>query len=444
MATTVQPIPPPFFSPYLDDQCNKINAKPVPWEGYQRARLLSADELSLLKSLSKLPSAQRPTVLATQGSQYAKLYIDLLRKLQRVDTVQAVLVSISDMLADNSTIPYFHNLASPEYPDDPYGPIVKCLNMDEEFPVLGSLRILSLLIATDPKPFPNDLVPTLLSSLQKLLNGSRLPLWEVAAQVLGAILGTKQFRKSVWSEKNCLSGLIKSLKTNPNPQAQYWAITCLWQLSFEKEVAENLDKKYDVVAILTDVAKAAVKEKVTRVVVATFRNLLAIAPSQNLPSMFVTKLLPFIVSLQSRKWSDEEIVEDLEYLKDELKSRLDGLSTYDEYVKELESGHLVWSPAHETEDFWKENGIRIGQEEGGKAVKRLVELITTSKDPLVLAVATHDIGQFVKHGGDRSKQIIDNLHGKTRVMELMSHENADVRYQALMTVQRLMSQHWSK
>lgn len=36
-------------------------------------------------------------------------------------------------------------------------------------------------------------------------------------------------------------------------------------------MAENLDKKYDVVAILTDVAKAAVKEKVTRVVVATFR-----------------------------------------------------------------------------------------------------------------------------------------------------------------------------
>lgn len=36
-------------------------------------------------------------------------------------------------------------------------------------------------------------------------------------------------------------------------------------------MAENLDKKYDVVAILTDIAKAAVKEKVTRVVVATFR-----------------------------------------------------------------------------------------------------------------------------------------------------------------------------
>lgn len=138
-------------------------------------------------------------------------------------------------------------------------------------------------------------------------------------------------------------------------------------------------------ALLTNVAKAAVKEKVTRLVIATFRvstvtwicsgrqltrqNLLSIAPSQNLPSMFTTKLLPFVTSLQSRKWSDDEIVEDLEYLSTELKSRVEGLTTYDEWLSEVESGHLVWSPVHESEEFWRENGMRIGQEEGGKAVK---------------------------------------------------------------------------
>ncbi len=47
----------------------------------------------------------------------------------------------------------------------------------------------------------------------------------------------------------------------------------------------------------------------------------------------------------------------------------DIVSTYDEYVSEVDSGHLVWSPAHESEDFWNENGMRIGQESGGKAVK---------------------------------------------------------------------------
>lgn len=85
--------------------------------------------------------------------------------------------------------------------------------------------------------------------------------------------------------------------------------------------------------------------------------------------MLTSKLLPFVVSLQSRRWSDEEITDDLEYLKTELSSRLENLTTYDEYVSELESGHLVWSPAHESEEFWKENGMRIGQESSGKAVK---------------------------------------------------------------------------
>jgi hypothetical protein len=32
VATVATSIPPPFFSPYLDDQSGKIQAKGVPWE----------------------------------------------------------------------------------------------------------------------------------------------------------------------------------------------------------------------------------------------------------------------------------------------------------------------------------------------------------------------------------------------------------------------------
>lgn len=98
--------------------------------------------------LTPQPIAQRNTVFDKQGAEYAKLYIDLLRKLQRVDTVQAVLVLISNMLANQNTIPYFHALRNAN-PLDPYQPIVKCLTMDkeEDFISLGSLRILALLIA---------------------------------------------------------------------------------------------------------------------------------------------------------------------------------------------------------------------------------------------------------------------------------------------------------
>ena len=41
--------------------------------------------------------------------------------------------------------------------------------------------------------------------------------------------------------------------------------------------------------------------------------------------MFTSKLFPFVLSLQSRKWSDDEVMEDLAYLKDELTKRLEGL-----------------------------------------------------------------------------------------------------------------------
>lgn len=41
--------------------------------------------------------------------------------------------------------------------------------------------------------------------------------------------------------------------------------------------------------------------------------------------MLVHKILAFVVSLQGRKWSDDEVTEDLAFLKDELKQRLDGL-----------------------------------------------------------------------------------------------------------------------
>lgn len=52
------------------------------------------------------------------------------------------------------------------------------------------------------------------------------------------------------------------------------------------------------------------------------QNLLARAPSSNVPSMLVAKVLPFVESLSQRKWGDDEIIEDLAFVKDDLKTRL--------------------------------------------------------------------------------------------------------------------------
>jgi V-type H+-transporting ATPase subunit H len=97
---------------------------------------------------------------------------------------------------------------------------------------------------------------------------------------------------------------------------------------------------------LIQIAQAAVKEKVIRVIVATFRvasslfyflvaqqiyfdgqqNLVTKAPSANLPAMLVAQLLPFVKNLCTRKWSDEDVIEDVNFLRDELNANFQSLT----------------------------------------------------------------------------------------------------------------------
>jgi len=94
--------------------------------------------------------------------------------------------------------------------------------------------------------------------------------------------------------------------------------------------------------------------------------------------MLVAKLLPFVNNLSTRKWSDEDIVEDVQYLKDELSANFQSLTyaarsmcsasltccrTYDEYASELQSGHLSWSPVHDSDNFWKENAMKLNEKD---------------------------------------------------------------------------------
>jgi V-type H+-transporting ATPase subunit H len=130
------------------------------------------------------------------------------------------------------------------------------------------------------------------------------------------------------------------------------------------------------------------------------------APEENLPAMVVAKLLQFTKALSGRKWTDQEIVEDLAFLQEELQASFDQLTyayerclsnhrTFDEYSSELESGHLSWTPPHRSEDFWRENATKL-IEQDNKLLKILARLLATSKNPVVLAVGCHDIGQLVK------------------------------------------------
>jgi len=202
--------------------------------------------------------------------------------------------------------------------------------------------------------------------------------------------------------------------------------------------------KFNVIPILADILSDSVKEKVTRIILAVFRNLIekpedGQVSKEHCIAMVQCKVLKHLTILEQRKFDDEDVTGDVEFLTEKLQSSVQDLSSFDEYATEVKSGRLEWSPVHKSK-FWRENAQRLN-EKNYELLRILIHLLESSKDPLVLSVASFDIGEYVRHY-PRGKHVIEQLGGKQLVMQLLAHEDPNVRYEALLAVQKLMVHNW--
>jgi len=241
-----------------------------------------------------------------------------------------------------------------------------------------------------------------------------------------------------------ISTLVSVLSGRHNFQIQYQLCFCIWVLTFNSGLAEKMNKP-PVIPILADILSDSVKEKVTRIVVAVFRNLIEKPEDEQVCkehsiAMVQSKVLKHLDILQQRKFEDEDIQADIVYLSEKLMASIVDLSSFDEYASEIKLGRLEWSPVHKSERFWRENAGRL-TEKNYELLKILIHLLETSKDPLVLSVACYDVGEFVRHY-PRGKVVIEQLGGKQVVMTLLAHQDTNVRYEALLSVQKLMVHNW--
>merc|ERR1719478_1418781 len=88
--------------------------------------------------------------------------------------------------------------------------------------------------------------------------------------------------------------------------------------------------------------------------------------------------------LRNRKWADEEVKEDLDYIYDALAKSVTIISSLDMYCAELKNRRMEWSPVHKSETFWRENATKLcpasGSVENSTILRELIGLFNETVD----------------------------------------------------------------
>lgn len=421
-------------NPYLDEIQNNIRVRPIPWEGYVRANLLSANEAGLVKAVEKASPEKRETTVSQNASVYAMTIVTLLDRITRDDVVKYLLSLTGDFA---TSVPAFAE-ALLQDASVTYGALLKLLKKSDEQIYLLSARALVTLCSVHTAE-PAVIGELLLFLSNKLASSSNVNLQDIAVQFYGVLLRNKAYRKTFWDNgKTLVPPLIAILESNRGGiQLQYYALLALWLMTFEKEPAKVIPLDYGLISLLLDTSKRSPKEKIVRISLAILVNCVNLAPQSSIPILVSSGALPLVTTLSDRKWADEELIEDLSFLKTRLQEAIDSMSTFDEYYAELVSKRLQWTPAHRSENFWKSN-IEKFKEHDWKILKQLAHIIADSQDAVVLAVGCSDVSYIINELPE-SARILEKLGTKVRVMSLMSSSDPEVRFEALKATQAFIT-----
>ncbi|KAK3330362.1 ARM repeat-containing protein [Apodospora peruviana] len=458
---------------YLASLQSNIRQRPIPWDGAVRAGTLTDDQLAKIRAVDKVRKEARKQTIEADLDGYRVLFVGgpgeksvLELAAKRQDVVQYILVLLSDLLISIPALSKALFKAS-----DPYQHFLPLLahssNSDDPIPLLTSTVLASLMASSrdESAATVDKALPSLYSYFSSLTKSTDAGLQDIGVQEYSRLLYSHATRQQFWDQRSetvaplidilrAAAGLGKddsaaslwSSNTSTNRtgfegslgggvglQLLYHVLLVMWQLSFEAEaIGDDLNDEYDIVSLYTWLLRLSPKEKTTRLLVSTLYNLLSTNQNTLLPTAVLARLPLILQNLTSRQLTDPDLQEDLTKLRELLAEYTKTKTTFDEYVGEVNSGHLRWSPPHRNTVFWAENARKILEYENGEVVRKLAEIMKKpwDNDKAVLAIACNDIYCLVREVPEKRSQL-ERLGLKTRVMELMGEADENVRWESL-------------
>ncbi|KAK4310428.1 hypothetical protein Pmani_018012 [Petrolisthes manimaculis] len=432
----------------LVQRANEIRQQKVNWPSYLQSQMISQEDYDVITGVESGGNV-RQTLLHNQRYQVARTLLNLLGHISKDQTIQYILIMVDDTLSedksreDKSRVEIFKEYAR-KHRESMWSPFLNLLTRPDSFIINMTARIVAKLACWSRDPMDGSDLTFYLTWLKDQLRTPNNEYIQSVGRCLQMMLRVEEYR-TVFYQLDGVVTIVQVLSTGKlNFQIQYQLTFCLWVMTFNNAIAEKMNK-YSVIPSLADILSESVKEKVTRIVLAVFRNLIEKPEEpqiarENCIQMVQCKVLKQLEILAQRKFEDEDITADIEFLNEKLQNSIQDLSSFEEYCSEVKSGRMEWSPVHKSEKFWRENSGRLN-EKNYELLKILIHLLESSKDNLVLSVACHDIGEYTRHYS-RGKRVLEQLGGKQSVMQHLTHQDPSVRYEALLAVQKLMVHNW--
>ncbi|GLJ14787.1 hypothetical protein SUGI_0239920 [Cryptomeria japonica] len=433
----------------------QVLKRDIPWETYMTAKLITGTCLQLLRRYDHRPENVQAALIDDDGPAYIRVFVSILRDITKEETLEYVLALIDEMLTANPMrAKLFHDSSLSN--EDVYQPFLRLLSKGNWFIQEKSCKILTLIISSKKKSMKDAIIyngeasgskqtfttidDVLRGLVDWLCNQLRRPSHPVrgiptAVSSLATLLREPLVRSLFVKADGVklLTPLLSPASAQQYVQLLYETALCIWLLSFYDAAMDALAMTRTLPR-LVEIVKSSTKEKVVRVTVLTLKNMLI---KGTFASEMVDLGLPQIVqNLKSQTWSDEDLVEALNFLEEGLKDSIRKLSSFDKYKQEVMLGNLDWSPMHKDPSFWSENITKF-EDNDFQVLRVLIAILDNSGDPRTLAVACYDISQFIQYH-PVGRGIVLDLKGKERIMKHMDHESSEVRKNALLCVQKLL------
>jgi len=428
----------------LQQRAQEVRNQRINWQSYLQSQMIAKEDFEFISRFDGADANTRAGLIQQDPLQLPKTFMNLLSQISKDSTIQYLLTLLDDLLQeDKSRVEIFKNYAAKKN-ESVWTQLLTMLNRPVGFIMNMTSRVIAKMACWSRELMTGSDLQFYLTWLKDQLKAPNNEYIQSVARCLQMMLRIDQYRIS-FVALDGITAIVAVLKSKVNFQIQYQLSFCLWVMTFNTSIAERLNKT-GVIPVLADILADAQKEKVSRIILAVFRNLIEKPEEistikENCISMVQCKVMKQLEFLEQKKFEDEDIQSDIEFLKEKMEMSLQDLSSFDEYVSEVRSGRLEWSPVHRSEKFWRENAHRLN-DANYELLRILIGLLeNTQASELILSVACFDLGEYVRHY-PRGKHVLEQLHGKTMVMSLLSHKDHNVRYEALLAVQKLMVHNW--